>query len=88
MMKRLGDYIRPVDVRNRDLKVTRLVGLTIDKAFIPSVANTIGTDLSNYKVNFGKPVCMQFDAGQSRWKNAYCDVQRRAVHYVSGIPDV
>ena len=49
-MKRLGDYIRPVDVRNRDLKVTRLVGLTIDKAFIPSVANTVGTDLSNYKV--------------------------------------
>ena len=49
-MKRLGDYIRPVDVRNRDLKETRLVGLSIDKAFIPSVANTIGTDLSNYKV--------------------------------------
>lgn len=49
-LKRLGDYIRPVDVRNRDLGVTRLVGLTIDKAFIPSVANTIGTDLSNYKV--------------------------------------
>ena len=48
--KRLGDYIRPVDVRNRDLSVTELVGLTIDKAFIPSVANTIGTDLSNYKV--------------------------------------
>ena len=48
--KRLGDYIRPVDVRNRDLKVTKLVGLTIDKAFIPSVANVIGTDLSNYKV--------------------------------------
>ena len=49
-MQRLGDYIRPVDVRNRDLKVERLLGLTIDKAFIPSVANTIGTDLSNYKV--------------------------------------
>lgn len=48
--KRLGDYIRHVDVRNRDLAVTELVGLTIDKAFIPSVANTIGTDLSNYKV--------------------------------------
>ncbi|MBM6889966.1 restriction endonuclease subunit S [Bacteroides caecigallinarum] len=48
--KRLGDYIREVDVRNRDLKVTKLVGLTIDKAFIPSVANVIGTDLSNYKV--------------------------------------
>ncbi|MBR6797337.1 MAG: restriction endonuclease subunit S [Opitutales bacterium] len=48
--KRLGDYIREVDSRNRDLAVTKLVGLTIDKAFIPSVANVIGTDLSNYKV--------------------------------------
>ena len=48
--KRLGDYIRLVDVRNRDLSVTELVGLTIEKNFIPSVANTIGTDLSNYKV--------------------------------------
>ena len=48
--KRLGDYIREVDVRNRDLEVKELVGLTINKAFIPSVANTIGTDLSNYKV--------------------------------------
>ena len=48
--KRLGDYIREVNVRNRELEVTKLVGLTIDKAFIPSVANVIGTDLSNYKV--------------------------------------
>ena len=48
--KRLGDYIREVNVRNRELMVTKLVGLTIDKAFIPSVANVIGTDLSNYKV--------------------------------------
>ena len=48
--QRLGDYIREVDVRNRDLSVTTLVGLTINKAFIPSVANVIGTDLSNYKV--------------------------------------
>ena len=48
--KRLGDYIREVNVRNRDEKVTKLVGLTIDKAFIPSVANVIGTDLSTYKV--------------------------------------
>ena len=48
--KRLGDYIREVNVRNRELKVTKLVCLTIDKAFIPSVANVIGTDLSNYKV--------------------------------------
>lgn len=48
--KRLGDYIREVDVRNRDLEVTKLVGLTIDKSFIPSVANVISTDLSKYKI--------------------------------------
>lgn len=30
--KRLGDYIREVNVRNREMKVTKLVGLTIDKA--------------------------------------------------------
>lgn len=47
---RIGDYIRPVDVRNKDLSITNLVGLTIDKLFIPSVANTIGTDFSNYKI--------------------------------------
>lgn len=49
-MKRLGDYIRQVDVRNRKPKVTKLLGLTIEKAFIPSVANVTSTDLSNYKV--------------------------------------
>ena len=48
--KRLGDYIRPVDVRNRDLKVTELLGLSIEKKFIPSIANTIGTDMSTYKI--------------------------------------
>ncbi len=49
-MKRLGDYIRPVDVRNRDLQVTRLLGVSITKEFMPSIANIVGTDLSAYKV--------------------------------------
>lgn len=48
--KRLGDYIRQVDVRNKDLAVDNLLGLSIAKQFIPSIANTIGTDMSNYKV--------------------------------------
>ncbi|HIT16592.1 MAG TPA: restriction endonuclease subunit S [Candidatus Avimuribaculum pullicola] len=48
--KRLGDYIREVDVRNRDLEVTKLMGINIGKYFMPSVANVIGTDLSNYKI--------------------------------------
>jgi type I restriction enzyme S subunit len=47
---RLGDYIREVNVRNRELKVTNLLGLSIEKRFIPSIANTIGTDMSVYKI--------------------------------------
>ena len=46
----LGDYIREVNVRNRDLKVTNLLGLSIEKRFILSIANTIGTDMSVYKI--------------------------------------
>lgn len=48
--KRLGDYIQEIDVRNRDLSVTELMGININKHFMPSVANVIGTDLSNYKI--------------------------------------
>ena len=48
--KRLGDYIREVNVRNRDEKVTKPMGINIDKHFMPSVANVIGTDLSTYKL--------------------------------------
>ena len=48
--KRLGNYIREVNVRNRELKVTNLLGLSVSKEFMPSIANTIGTDMSTYKV--------------------------------------
>ena len=48
--KRLGDYIREVNFRNRELKVTNLLGVSISKEFMPSIANTIGTDMSTYKI--------------------------------------
>ena len=48
--KRLGNYIREVDVRNRDLAVTNLLGVSVLKEFMPSIANTIGTDMRPYKV--------------------------------------
>lgn len=48
--QRLGDYIREVNVRNRELKVTNLQGVSISKQFMPSIANTIGTDMSTYKI--------------------------------------
>ena len=63
--KRLGDFIRAVDVRNRELKVTNLLGVSISKEFMPSVANVIGTDLSNDKNYQQRAVRLQFDAGQS-----------------------
>ena len=50
LYKRLGDYIREVNVRNRELEVTDLLGVSISKEFIPSIANTIGTDMSAYKI--------------------------------------
>ena len=48
--KVLGNYIRLVDKRNRDLEIANLLGVSIEKRFIPSIANIVGTDLSNYKV--------------------------------------
>lgn len=48
--RRLGDYIHEVDVRNRDLEVKELLGVSVSKEFIPSIANIIGTDMSSYKV--------------------------------------
>ncbi len=48
--KRLVNYIREVNVRNLDLKVTNLLGVSISKEFMPSIANTIGTDMSSYKI--------------------------------------
>lgn len=46
----LGDFIRQVDVRNTDGKEENLLGVSVQKMFIPSIANTIGTDFTKYKV--------------------------------------
>lgn len=48
--KRIWDLIHLVDERNRWLKVSLLLWLTISKKFIPSVANIIWTDMENYKI--------------------------------------
>jgi type I restriction enzyme S subunit len=47
--KTLGNYILPVIGRNNDLGDLPLMGLSIQKKFIPSIANTIGTDMSTYR---------------------------------------
>lgn len=46
----LGDFIRQVDVRNTDGKEEKLLGVSVQKMFIPSIANTVGTDFTKYKV--------------------------------------
>ena len=46
----LGDFIRQVDVRNTDGKEENLLGVSVQELFIPSIANTVGTDFTKYKV--------------------------------------
>lgn len=44
----LGELLNQVGERNRELLISEPLGVSIDKEFMPSVANTIGTDLSKY----------------------------------------
>lgn len=48
--KKLRDYIQQVNIRNKDLEVETLLGVSNTKNLIPSIANTIGTDMSKYKI--------------------------------------
>lgn len=47
--KAIGELVERVDIRNTDGSIDTLIGLSIEKCFIRSVANTIGTDLTKYK---------------------------------------
>jgi len=48
--KKLGPYIREVDIRNKEDKQENLLGVSTQKVFIESIANTVGTDFIKYKV--------------------------------------
>lgn len=48
--RKLGDFIEQTNERNSELLVDKLLGVSIEKKFIPSIANTIGTDFSGYKI--------------------------------------
>ena len=50
MYKTIEELVEKVDERNTDNKISELMGVSIDKCFIKSVANTNGTDLSKYKI--------------------------------------
>ncbi len=48
--KTLGDYIQQSDERNTDLKIDNLLGISVNKIFIPTKSKKEALDLSNYKV--------------------------------------
>lgn len=58
--KILGDYIRKVDNKNKDLKVLNLQGLSMTKEFRKSTSNIVGTDLSKYKIVKQGQFCCDF----------------------------
>lgn len=65
--KRLGDYIKEVNVRNTELNVNKLLGINIDKFFMPSVANVVGTDMTAYKiVKNGQFACNRMHVGRDK----------------------
>lgn len=65
--RRIGDFIRKVNLRNTELDVTNLMGINIDKFFMPSVANTVGTDMSKYRiVKKGQFACNRMHVGRDK----------------------
>jgi len=61
----LGNHIVQVDYRNTDMVSDRVLGISIDKFFMPSVANVIGTDLSRYKlISKGQFACNPMHVGR------------------------
>ena len=65
--KPLSKYIQAVNDRNTDGRTDRLLGIKIDKYFMPSVANVVGTDLSVYKiVKKGQFACNRMHVGRDK----------------------
>ena len=65
--KPLGKYIKEVKNRNTNGSVNTLLGVNIDKYFMPSVANIVGTDLTKYKVvKQGQFACNLMHVGRDK----------------------
>ena len=77
----LGNHIRLIDNRNRESITDRVLGINIDKFFMPSVANVIGTDLSKYKlITKGKFACNPMHVGRDeRLPVALYDEEKPAI---------
>ena len=65
--KRIGDIIHRVNAKNTDGEYDLLLGINIDKHFMPSVANIVGTDLAKYKVvRYNQFACNRMHVGRDK----------------------
>jgi type I restriction enzyme S subunit len=46
----VGNLLKEIDVINKESRITNVLGINIEKSFMPSVANLAETDISKYKV--------------------------------------
>lgn len=86
----LGNHIRLIDNRNTDSITDRVLGINIDKFFMPSVANVIGTDLSRisvdlsfdeYDVQYFRLFANDVDNIGDLFDNAGCNYEYVIKHY-------
>lgn len=81
----LGNHIRLIDTRNKDSITDRVLGINIDKFFMPSVANVIGIDLSKYKlITKGKFACNPMHVGRDE-RLQYRNLQKIHSFWQTGI---
>lgn len=83
--KRLGDYIRQVDVRNKDDECYDLLGVSVEKCFISSIANTVGTDWHNYKIIKKGQFCYIPDTSRRGDKIGIAHLTDREIGLVSAV---
>ena len=83
--KRLGDYIRQVDVRNKDDERYELLGVSVEKYFISSIANTVGTDWHNYKIIKKRQFCYIPDTSRRGDKIGIAHLTDREIGLVSAV---
>ena len=83
--KRLGNYIRQVDVRNVEDKRYELLGVSVEKCFISSIANTVGTDWHNYKIIKRGQFCYIPDTSRRGDKIGIAHLVDREIGLVSAV---
>ena len=83
--KRLGEYIRQIDVRNKDDDRYDLLGVSVEKCFINSIANTVGTDWHNYKIIKKGQFCYIPDTSRRGDKIGIAHLTDREIGLVSAV---